>query len=106
VIKLQHSDSTIVATSVCLSVCLCTVTALLVRASNRQRIKALSKQNQAFTRKIPPLTNQEFTVSDFWLFGEGEDGISDLFWPFLVANYFFYFKEFRVENRERVRYMF
>ncbi len=31
-----------------------TVTALLVRASNRQRIKALSKQNQAFTRKIPP----------------------------------------------------
>jgi hypothetical protein len=32
----------------------CTVTALLVRASNRQRIKALSKQNQAFTRKIPP----------------------------------------------------
>ncbi len=31
-----------------------TVTSLLVRASNRQRIKALSKQNQAFTRKIPP----------------------------------------------------
>ena len=45
-----------------------TVTALLVRASNRQRIKALSKQNQAFTRKIPPslIKNLRYLFLKYW----------------------------------------